>query len=167
MKALRLTTAMLAALSISIFGCTAKHAGIDSVPNPRDGESTKPGANEYLSIGCTSFSAVVDTGRCEVVFKEAVGATYRIAPGAETQVEGNLTRVVRECVGAGQRAQGTVYVKADVAASGTLSNITVSPGGAVPTSVAKCLARSLGGMEMPPPKSDGSVFMVFMVGSCS
>ena len=104
---------------------------------------------------------------CDVEIRDALGATYR--HGSESAVvEQALRGAVEPCLSAeqGTKTHGTVYVEAKVGADGALSEVVVSPGGAVSTDVAQCISKSFGALQVPPPKEAGSVLMLFVVSAC-
>lgn len=120
------------------------------------------------SSGASPIHVAWKTEACEVEVRDALGATYRFGEGGEATVQQALRDAVASCLSAdqGTRAHGTVYVEAEVEADGGLSEVVVSPGGAVSTDVAQCLTKSFGAVRVAPPKEAGSVLMLLVVSDC-
>ena len=99
--------------------------------------------------------------------RDAVGATYRFDDGARGKVEDSVKRAFEQCMGPNDRAQGTAYVHAKVAASGSVAQVRVSPGGAMPSGVVACLGQSFSRIRVPAPLDGESVLLVLAVSSCA
>jgi len=98
--------------------------------------------------------------------RDAVGGTYRFEESARNTVEGTLKKAVDKCLTSVGRTQGTAYLAAKVATSGVLSDVIVSPGGAVSTKAVECMRKSFGETRVPTPRDDESVLLLFLVSSC-
>jgi hypothetical protein len=97
--------------------------------------------------------------------RDGLGATYRFDAGEAARVGEALRRATDACIGS-KATQGTVYVEAKVLGDGALTEVVVSPGGAVSTDVVQCLARSFGGARVAAPKEAESVLLLFVVSAC-
>jgi len=103
---------------------------------------------------------------CDVEMRDGLGATYRFDEANRDGVQAELKRAADGCLTASRGTQGTAYVEAKVAASGALSDVIVSPGGAVSTDVVGCLTKAFGGIRVPPPRDQDSVLLLFLVSAC-
>jgi len=106
-------------------------------------------------------------GACDVELRDALGATYQFAPEAADQAAKALRDAAHACLDRPSGTQGTLYVEAEVGKEGALTDVVVSPGGAVSTDVAECLTRSFGEARVPAPKEAGEVLLLFVVSACA
>ncbi len=105
-------------------------------------------------------------GACEVEVRDGLGATYRWGEGSADQVRQAFVGAAEGCLSTSKGTHGTMYLEAKVSANGSLSDVIISPGGAVSTDVARCMSNSFGKVTMPAPKEAGSVLLLFIVSRC-
>lgn len=117
------------------------------------------------SSGASPIHVAWKAAACDVEMRDGLGATYRVGEGS-AQVEQALRETSEACLNVPKGTQGTLYIEAKVAASGALSDVVVSPGGAVSTDVVQCLTKAFGQARFPAPKDPDSVLLVFVVSSC-
>ncbi len=98
--------------------------------------------------------------------RDGLGATYRFEESNRERMQEDLKKAADGCLAASRGTQGTAYVQAKVAGTGALSDVVVSPGGAVSTDVVGCLTKAFGGIRLPVPRDDDSVLLLFLVSAC-
>ena len=118
------------------------------------------------SSGASPIHIVWKAGACDVEMRDGLGATYRFEEANRDGVQGELKRAADGCLARAGGTQGTAYVEAKVAASGALSDVVVSPGGAVSTDVVGCLTKSFAGIRLAAPRDGDSVLLLFLVSAC-
>lgn len=118
------------------------------------------------SSGASPIHVAWKAGACDVEMRDGLGATYQVGDGAASQVEPTLQQTADACLNVPKGTQGTLYVEAKVAASGALSDVVVSPGGAVSTEVVQCMTKAFGQARLPAPKNADSVLLLFVVSAC-
>jgi hypothetical protein len=118
------------------------------------------------SSGASPIHIVWKAGACDVEMRDGLGATYRFEEANRDGVQGELKRAADGCLARSGGTQGTAYVEAKVAASGALSDVVVSPGGAVSTDVVGCLTKSFAGIRLAAPRDGDSVLLLFLVSAC-
>jgi len=132
-----------------------------------EGSSSKQTSMTAEPSEATPFHATWQVGSCEVEMRQGLGSTYRFAEAQRSRVEQELQRSLSECMQKRGGVQGTLYVQAKVAESGALSEVVVSPGGAIPTDLVGCMSQSLDGLRLASPHEGGSSLMVFVVSACA
>lgn len=133
--------------------------------------ATAPSASSApLSFSPSSGSpldATFAVGACTVSLGASPGSTYAFAASERDKAVEPLRAAIVACWQRPAPVQGTVYLSAQLDASGQLSDPVASPGGAVPTDAAVCLTDRLSKLKLPAPSTAPASLLVLLESSCS
>jgi hypothetical protein len=133
--------------------------------------SAAPSASSSLSFSPSSGSSPLDAeftaGACTLSMGASPGSTYQIAPADRQKAVDGLRSAIQPCFQRPAGTQGTVYLSAQIDASGQLTEPVASPGGALATDAALCLGDRLGKLRLPAPTTAPASLLVLVVSACS
>jgi hypothetical protein len=97
----------------------------------------------------------------------STGSAYQFAIAERQRAVEALRSAILACFQRPTGAQGTAFVSAQVDASGQLADPVVSPGGALATDVAVCLADRMSKVRLPAPTSAPSGLLLLITSTCA
>ena len=154
---------IVCACACVLAACSGTAKGPEVAANQKDPHMSSAMVSPH---GSSPMHARWHAGACEVDLRDAVGSTYRFDESAADAVASSLKQAVSRCLTSKTATSGTAYLQAKVAASGVLTDVTVSPGGALSSQVAQCFAESLRETRVVAPMVADSVLVVFLVCEC-
>lgn len=118
------------------------------------------------SAGMTPIDVNIPAGACTVSVTSALGSGYRASETDRPKIGEALRSSFSPCLQKSPNAKGTTHLSGQVDASGRVSSVLPSPGGAMPSELAKCLTDAMGRTTLPPPLDGASPLLVFVVNNC-
>lgn len=106
-------------------------------------------------------------GACAITVNASPGSSYVPAQSERERAVESLRAGLAGCFQRTTGVQGTLYVSADIDATGQLTSVVPTPGGAIATDVATCVGNQLGKVRLPAPAQSPATLLVLVVSSCN
>jgi hypothetical protein len=154
---------LLAAAGLLLASCSGQPA---KAPASTAAPAASSAPLVFAPSGFTPLEATFQAGACTVGLSASPGSSYEIAaPQAGAAIEA-LKAAVSACWQRGTGTQGTVYLSAQVDGQGRVSDAVPSPGGALATEVAACVADGVMKLKLPAPAAPPANLLVLVRSEC-
>ena len=159
-------SAFALAFALSVGGVASCGGRQPHATNPLAAASASASLSFSPSSGSSPLDAEFAAGACTVNMGASPGSTYQFAPTERQNAVDALRGVVLACLQRPTGVQGTVYLSAQVDATGQVTEPVASPGGALASDAATCLSDRLARLRLPAPTAAPASLLVLVVSAC-